>query len=223
MPNDVEDAFEYVNNVQTYILRIYGPLINGQKARVDITGIKPFFDVAVPDNEPLSIFKPRLEKVYIRIITWNHYDRRQILRKVRRYEMETALDDNTSKHYHRKITREKKLPLSERAILSGYNYNSDTGSPHYSYSFRVSVDNYQSLGENKPDDQVITETLSHDHTLVLTWNIETYSTRKMGDLPNAKNNEDRVFMICITIHWKDDPKPLKRICLVDVETKSDPS
>ena len=65
MPDDVEDAFEYVNNVQTYILRIHSPLINGQKARVDITGIKPFFDVVVPDNEPLSIFKPRLVKIIL--------------------------------------------------------------------------------------------------------------------------------------------------------------
>ncbi|RHZ77989.1 hypothetical protein Glove_168g60 [Diversispora epigaea] len=214
MPNDVEDAFEYVNNVQTYILRIHSPLINGQKARVDITGIKPFFDVVIPDNEPLSIFKPRLVKIILgaekidkskfgmKVVhaypirgyhtqEKNHYDRRRILREVRRYEIETASDDDTSKHYHRKIAREKKLPLSERAILN----------------------NYQSLGENKPDDQVITEALSHDRTLVLTCDIETYSARKIGDLPNAKNDENR----------KDDPKPLKRICLVDVETKPDPS
>ena len=29
-------------------------------------------------------------------------------------------------------------------------------------------------------------------------------------------------MICMTLHWKDDPKPLKQICLVDVETEPDP-
>src|SRR4051794_8600354 len=51
MPNDVGDATEKIKNVSMYILRIYGTLINGQKARVDITGIKPFFDVAVPDND----------------------------------------------------------------------------------------------------------------------------------------------------------------------------
>src|SRR6185369_14884909 len=49
MPDDVGDATEYRNGVSTYILRIYGKLINGQKARVDITGIKPLFDVVVPD------------------------------------------------------------------------------------------------------------------------------------------------------------------------------
>ncbi|RHZ77052.1 hypothetical protein Glove_186g79 [Diversispora epigaea] len=59
----MKDTFEYVNNIQTYILCIYGALINGQKARVDITGIKPFFDVTVPDNEPLFTFKSRLVKI----------------------------------------------------------------------------------------------------------------------------------------------------------------
>ena len=29
-------------------------------------------------------------------------------------------------------------------------------------------------------------------------------------------------MICMTIHWKDDPKSLMQICLVDMETKPDP-
>src|SRR2546421_12246634 len=63
MPNDVSDATEYVKNVSTYILRIYGTLTNGQKASVDITGIKPFFDIAVPDSEPLSVFKSSLVKI----------------------------------------------------------------------------------------------------------------------------------------------------------------
>ena len=29
-------------------------------------------------------------------------------------------------------------------------------------------------------------------------------------------------MICMTLHWKDDPKPLKQICLVDLETAPNP-
>ena len=41
----------------------------------------------------------------------------------------------------------------------------------------------------------------------------------MGDLPDARNEEDQVFMICMTVHWKDDPNPLLQICLVDVETE----
>ncbi|CAG8586616.1 7402_t:CDS:2 [Cetraspora pellucida] len=253
IPNDVSDATEYINKVSTYILRIYGTLINGQKARVDITGIKPFFDVAMPDNEPLSIFKPRLvkiilgsekidkskfgikvihvypirgyhteKKVYIRIITWNHYDRTRILKEVRKYGIETVSDDITNMHYYQKIAREKKLPLSEWAILNDYHYNPSTNLPHYSYYFRISVDNYRPLGENKPNNLIISKVLSHDRILVLTWDIETYSSRKMGDLPDARNEKDQVFMICMTVHWKDNPKPLLQICLVDMETKPDP-
>ncbi|RIB15868.1 hypothetical protein C2G38_2191387 [Gigaspora rosea] len=36
------------------------------------------------------------------------------------------------------------------------------------------------------------------------------------------DEESIVFMICITLHWKDDPRPLKQICFVDLETASDP-
>ena len=83
----------------------------------------------MPDNEPLSIFKPRLVKIisgaekidkskfgvkeinaypirgyhtekkaYIRITTWNHYDRTRILKEVRKYGIETASDDITNVH-----------------------------------------------------------------------------------------------------------------------------
>uniref|UniRef100_U9SVB3 Uncharacterized protein n=1 Tax=Rhizophagus irregularis (strain DAOM 181602 / DAOM 197198 / MUCL 43194) TaxID=747089 RepID=U9SVB3_RHIID len=32
-------------------------------------------------------------------------------------------------------------------------------------------------------------------------------SRKTGEVPNAKYEEDVVFMICMTVHWKDDPEP----------------
>ncbi|RHZ81111.1 hypothetical protein Glove_123g74 [Diversispora epigaea] len=216
MPNDVSDVTEYVKNVSTYILRIYGTLINGQKARVNITGIRPFFDVAVPDENSLAKFKSNLIKIlsktlkstskfgievikaypireyqtekkpYIRITTWNHYDRYTLLKAVREAKMETASDDLNWQYYYRKIAREKRLPLSSWAEIRNYTY-----------------------------------TLSRDKTLVLTWDIETYSLCGLGGLPVAKYEEDCVFMICMTIHWKDDPNPLMQLCLVDVETKPD--
>ncbi|RIB09495.1 hypothetical protein C2G38_2208747 [Gigaspora rosea] len=155
MPTAVSDEAEYINGVSTYILRISGCLINGQKAIVNIMGIKPFFDVVVPEEIPLSMFKTKLVKIisnilgsaskfgiktisafplrgyhtekkpYIYVRTWNHYDRYNVLKAVR------AVD------------------------------------------------------------------------------IETYSSRKTGEVPNAKYEEDIVFMICMTIHWKDDPEPIR--------------
>ncbi|CAG8672443.1 17435_t:CDS:2 [Cetraspora pellucida] len=56
MPTDVSDEAEYIKKVSTYILCISSALINEQKAIVDIMGIKPFFDVEVPETTtyPLS-------------------------------------------------------------------------------------------------------------------------------------------------------------------------
>ena len=51
--------------------------------------------------------------------------------------------------------------------------------------------------------------------------LQGYSLRKTGEVPNAKYEEDVVFMIGMTVHWKDDPELLKQICLVDVETAPD--
>ncbi|CAG8795453.1 20681_t:CDS:1, partial [Gigaspora rosea] len=113
MSTEVGDNTKYVNGISTYILRITGSLINGQKAVVNITGIKPFFDVKVPEEMPLSMFKTKLvkilsnilnstsrfgietisafplqgyhteKKLYIRVRTWNHYDRYNALKAVR--------------------------------------------------------------------------------------------------------------------------------------------
>jgi len=63
--------------------------------------------------------------------------------------------------------------------------------------------------------------LRRDRTLVLTWDIETQS-QELGEFAEVLNLKQNVFMICMTLHWKDDPKPLKQICLVDIETEPDP-
>ena len=54
--------------LSSYILCIAGTLINGQKVVVNITGIKPFFDVVVPEEMPLSMFKTKLVKILSNIL-----------------------------------------------------------------------------------------------------------------------------------------------------------
>ena len=147
MPTAVSDEAEYINGVSTYILRITGCLINGQKAIVNVMGIKPFFDVVVPEEIPLSTFKTRLvnilsntlkgtskfgienisafplqgyhteKKLYIRIITWNQFDRYNALKAVRGVGIRTASDDLTPIYYYRKVACEERLPLSSWAAL----------------------------------------------------------------------------------------------------------
>ena len=83
------------------------------------------------------------------------------------------------------------------------------------------MSNYNPISDEEYNNPLISSALTRDQTLVLTWDIEIYSSRKTGEVPNAKYEEDVVFMICMTVHWKDDPEPLKQICLVDVETTPD--
>ena len=68
MPTEVSDDTKYVNGLSTYILCITGSLINGQKAIVNITGIKPFFDVEVPEKMSISMFKSKLVKILSSIL-----------------------------------------------------------------------------------------------------------------------------------------------------------
>ncbi|RIA91221.1 hypothetical protein C1645_737292 [Glomus cerebriforme] len=248
MPTDVSDETEYINGVSTYILRITGTLINGQKVIVNIADIKPFFDAEVPDNYSPSSFKTTLarilsttlkstskfgfedirafplqgyhtkKKAYIRVSTWNHFDRYNALKAVREVSIRTASDDLTPKYYYRKVAREERLPLSSWATLSKYSYVLLENT----YLFQVSVKNYNPINDDEYNNTLISSALLRDRTLILTWDIETYSSRKMGGVPNANYEEDVVFMICMTVHWKDDPEQLKQICLVDVETAPEP-
>ncbi|PKC59830.1 DNA/RNA polymerase [Rhizophagus irregularis] len=159
------------------------------------------------------------KKAYIRVRTWNHFDRYNALKAVREVGIHTASDDLNCQYYYRKVAREERLPLSSWAVLCNYSYEL---TPDGIYLFRVSVNNYNLISEDEYNNPLISSALLRDRTLILTWDIETYSSRKTGEVPNAKYDEDKVFMICMTVHWKDDPEPLKQICLVDVETAPDP-
>jgi hypothetical protein len=193
-------------------------------------GIKPFFDVVVPEETSLPTFKIRLvnilsntlkgtskfgiehisafplqgyhteKKPYIRVTTWNHFNRHKALKIVREVGISTASDDLNPTYYYRKVACEKRLPLSSWAVLSNYSYKYKRNSSANVYSFQVSVNNYNSISENDYNNPLFSSALSRDRTLVLTWDIETYSSRKAGDIPNAKYEEDIIFMICITVH-----------------------
>ena len=63
MPADVKEAKEYINQILHYILRLYGYLINSQKAVVTITGIKVFFDIRVPNNASIPKFQSKVKSI----------------------------------------------------------------------------------------------------------------------------------------------------------------
>nr|CAG8581542.1 4718_t:CDS:2 [Entrophospora candida] len=231
MPVDIEEYNEYINNTPHYVLRIYGCLVNGEKAVVTISGIKVFFDIRVPENKDIDSLKTEIKNIlsngkddegktsYLRIITTNTFQRKIALEISRKENLETASDDRSA--YYRKVEREYRIPLSGWALMSNYEYNNsrlsyNAQSPlctHASYApindFRP-IDDPSTLHKTYPSSLI-----THDRTLVLAWDIETNSTRGLDSLPMARYKEDNVFIICMTVNWKDDPKPLKQIRLVD--------
>ncbi|RHZ49147.1 hypothetical protein Glove_529g21 [Diversispora epigaea] len=163
------------------------------------------------------------KKPYLCIVITNIKQRKITLNIILEYnlknekKLETTSDDTTS-IYYRKVAREYRIPLS------GYRVPYSARSPLCEHAFYVSINDYRSVKDpsilyNSYPSQLIT----HDRTLVIACDIETHTTRGLEYVPVARYKEDNIFMICITVHWKDDPKPLKQICLVDVETVSDPN
>jgi len=150
--------------------------------------------------------------------TWNHFNWHNALKAVRVVGISTASDDLNPTYYYCKVAREERLPLSSWAVLSNYLYERIQGG---TYLFQVSVNNYNPISEDDYNNPLFSSALSRNRILVFMWDIETYSSRKTGEVPSAKYEEDVVFMICMTVHWKDNPEPLKRICLVDIETAPD--
>ena len=94
--------------------------------------------------------------------------------------------------------------------------------PLCAYNFWVSIENFHSVEDLASlKNHFPISALMRDRTLILTWDIETYSSRRLGEFPEVINKEDSVIMIYITLHWKDDLRLLKQICLVNVKTAPD--
>ncbi|CAJ0649144.1 3482_t:CDS:2 [Entrophospora sp. SA101] len=90
------------------------------------------------DNELTAILQQSLsnnQPIYFMPNDVSDATETRILKEIHKYGIETASDDITNMHYYRKIAREKKLPLSEWAILNDYHCISDTNLPHYSFRF----------------------------------------------------------------------------------------
>ncbi|GES87702.1 DNA polymerase family B-domain-containing protein [Rhizophagus clarus] len=208
MPVDIEEAKEYINKTPHYILCLYRYLVNGQKAVVTITGIKVFFDIRVPNNANIPKFWSKIKGILatgkdssgktvnmnlIQMECIKAYPIRGYNSKVDpECKIETTSDDTGT--YYRKVAREYRIPLSGWGLIK----------------------DFEPLYEIYPS-----SLFTHDRALVLTWDIETYDSRGSENFPEAKNDTSQVFTICMTLHWKDDLKPLEQICLVDVETALD--
>ncbi|POG66680.1 hypothetical protein GLOIN_2v1482189 [Rhizophagus irregularis DAOM 181602=DAOM 197198] len=214
MPVDIGEAKEYFNQIPHYILRLYGYLVNGQKAVVAIIGIKVFFDIRVPNNTSIPKFWSKVKGI---LATGKYNEGKTVNMNLIQMECIKAYPIRgyhaEKKPYLHIVTPNKDLRFTALDIISSYN----------SKAFYVHIENFHPIDNFELFYKIYPSSLfTHDRALVLTWDIETYNSRGSGNFPEAKNDTSQVFVICITLHWKDDLIPLERICLVDVETEPDP-
>ncbi|CAI2198642.1 4552_t:CDS:2, partial [Funneliformis geosporum] len=212
MPVDIEEVKEYINKIPHYILRLYGYLINGQKAVVTITGIKVFFDIRIPENASIPKFWSKIKGILatgkdneggtvdmnlIRMecikaypIRGYHAEKSHISVDPE-CKIKTASDDTGT--YYRKVAREYQIPLSWWGLISDYRYNFSAPyyakSHHCPHAFYVHIDKFRLIDNFEPLYKIYLSSLfTHDRALMLIWDIETYDSRGSGNFPEAKND-----------------------------------
>jgi DNA polymerase elongation subunit (family B) len=239
MPVCIEEV-----NRKGYVLKLHGILMNGSKVEVNLTDIPVFVDVLVPLHENKKCVNLEIQNIlstefptnnnrssyhteyvesyslhefstekrdFVRIFTKNTDTRRLIMSRLKASNMKLYSNDGS---YYRKAAREYQLPLSDWAVIDDYTYNVSGSVPNFTLSYT----NYKKLeNENLKNNPYITK----DRTLVMAWDIETYSSKKTGEIPIGTESTDVAFMICLTFHWQYSTDPLEKICIVSKDTESD--
>lgn len=160
--------------------------------------------------------------------------------------------DDPRNNYYRKFARERGVSMSSWVYLTKYKYSRGGAhpagqpswedkragigdksiiSPLSAHYFEITPDDIRPMEEQFPDKYPTPDFVAaikddpliiHDRLLVQTWDIETFSWRKLGDLPRPENAEDVCFLICCTWHWKGSAKPLYSVALSEIDVEPDP-
>ncbi|CAI2176400.1 9237_t:CDS:2 [Funneliformis geosporum] len=130
---------ERINEMYRYVLRLYGRLINGQKALVTLIDIQVFFDILVLDEETPDKCE---EKSYLRIYTNGTGERKKAIQDIQENNFETASDDLYSFHHKTQLQE-----LGEFAEVLDLNNNS-ISSQHTRMDVRANDGKVRNKGRN---------------------------------------------------------------------------
>lgn len=243
--NNFEDIYFLGNDTmenlpfQNYILSIAGILKCGSKAVIDITGIHPYVDVKINQENDLQtnmkyikdiLSSERIKydkinivtgkdlfiysmdfKQYMRVYFYSIYNRKKFINILTDRDIETY--NNELSCYYRLVAREYKLNLSSWNVLS--NYIDIKSQNKYKSEFQFSVD----INDIKPlDDEIIRndQCLFKDKLISACFDIEMY-TPDHDRIPSGKYPGDILFMLCITFQYINEPNSFLNICLVTTE------
>ncbi|CAG8703575.1 6031_t:CDS:2, partial [Acaulospora morrowiae] len=168
LPIDVDESTLYETG--DYILRLHGILTNGRRMRIDVCGIKPFFDILIDGvnvDEMLSEIKCESHEVIqakpINLFCGNAKE------FVRFYFKNSGI-------------RSKQLKMVKDRYVT---YSNDL-TFHYRKVLNVHRDHIIN-GQNPP---------KRNRIMILCWDIETYSSRDGGEVPKPEYDEDEDLNEC---------------------------
>lgn len=148
-------------------------------------------------------------------------NRNRVVKACMEMGLETA--NNEKSNYHRIVAREHRVNFNSWIRLEGCRMakGRTPKSGLSEYVISVSINNASNLVDaidgNPPVEEFIIKTpsLLKDRTTVMTFDIETYTPHKgAGTPPDPDLDEDKIFMICATLHWRSSKEPLAQVCLV---------
>jgi DNA polymerase elongation subunit (family B) len=181
-------------------------------------------------------------RAYVRLFFRDLTGREKAIQETRNAGHDTASDDPKSSYYHL-VSRVYGLSLCNWLAINKYDHSVggsgcrchgvtspvDEASPLCAHVLKTPLANIKSVVHPLvPDDGIedkisAVASLARDRSLVMTWDIETHSVdRHLGTVPDAAKPDDVVFMLCATLHYRTDPKPLACVCLTTQETAPDP-
>ena len=235
LPNSFKEFHEKGKNDDwEYKILLFGILPDGRKTAVILEGFVPYFEVRKPDDIDADKFHRKVKGIidekyrgsyitelskhgfnhyerekctYLRLHFTNLWDRKNALKYFsERLRWQTTTDDNN--HFERVVCRDNNFSMcawNEIISYRSFKYESICKLPK---TFRVDYKEFVYYdGDISKDDN-----LSRDRTIIETWDIEAYTNT--GEMPNADNVKDVVFMIGKTYHWKDSKESLLDVCLV---------
>jgi DNA polymerase elongation subunit (family B) len=234
LPNSFKEFHEKIDGSLKYGILIFGILPDGRKASVILEGIIPYFEVRKPDSMREDEFRKKTQSIvgekyrgtsveeirkkgfykyehektlYLRIHFTNLWDRKSAIKYfAETLQWQTTTDDNNN--YVRVACRNNNFSMCAwNEILHHESFKKEDVCK-LSHTFRV---NYKNFIKYEGDISLDTK-LYRDLTMIETWDIEAYTNT--GEMPDADNADDVVFMIGKTYHWKDSSDSMLDVCIV---------
>lgn len=175
----------------------------------------------VVEGFPLKGFQINCSS-YVRIHFGTLYSRLTCLKDLSN-SYELVNDDNGKGAYLLKIAREFKFnTCGWNKIEGGYTFSTHKESGHYEKVSNCDICIYTPIESIKPGNEVAIATkefLKQPKVMLMTWDIETYSTVQTGGVPKEGDSDYWIFMISATFHWYYEENSLMKVCLVDVPTQ----